>query len=161
MLEVGNGNLNYEENKSHFTLWCMMAAPLILGNDIRKFIKPDDTIDKDNPIYKILTNKDLISIDQDSLGVQCRRIKTNGAEDVLVKPLENDEVAVCFFNKVNSSTKMSVSMKEIVTKSFIATPAADEYIALDLWSGKTEEIKDRLEADVPAHGVRIFRIKVK
>ncbi len=161
MLEVGNGSLNYEENKSHFTLWCMMAAPLILGNDIRKFIKPDGSVDTENPTYKILSNKELIAIDQDALGVQCRRIRTNGAEDVLVKPLENDEFAVCFFNKASSPSKMNISVKEIISKSFIATPAADEYIARDLWSGKIKNIADKLEAEVPAHGVSVFRVMVK
>lgn len=161
MLEVGNGSLSYEENKSHFTLWCMMAAPLILGNDIRKFIKSDGTVDRDNPTLGILTNKDVIAVDQDSLGVQCRRIRTNGAEDVLVKPLENNEFAVCFFNKASSPSRMNISVKEIISKSFIATPAADEYIARDLWSGKIKNITDKLEAGVPAHGVRIFRVKVK
>ena len=161
MLEVGNGSLNYEENKSHFTLWCMMAAPLILGNDVRKFIRPDGTVDTENPTYKILSNKDVIAIDQDPLGVQCRRIRTNGAEDVLVKPLENDEFAVCFFNKASSPSRMNVSVKEIISKSFIATQAADEYIARDLWSGKIKNVTDKLEAGVPAHGVRIFRVRVK
>ena len=56
MLEVGNGNLTFDENKAHFTLWSMMAAPLILGNDVREFIKEDGTVDKDNKILQILTN---------------------------------------------------------------------------------------------------------
>lgn len=161
MLEVGNGNLNYEENKSHFTLWCMMAAPLILGNDIRKFISADGMVDIENPTYKIVSNRELIAVDQDPLGVQCRRIRTNGAEDILVKPLENDEFAVCFFNKAGSSTKMSVSIKEIVSKSFIATGTSAEYILRDLWSGTETVINDKVEADVPAHGVRIFRVRIK
>ncbi len=161
MLEVGNGNLNFEENKSHFTLWCMMAAPLVLGNDVRKFIKPDGTTDTENPTYKIVSNKDVIAIDQDPLGVQCRRIKTNGAEDILVKPLEGDEFAVCFFNKASSPSRMNVTMKEIISKSFIATPASEEYVARDLWNGKIKNITDKLEAGVPAHGIRIFRVKVK
>lgn len=161
MLEVGNGNLNFEENKSHFTLWCMMAAPLVLGNDVRKFIKPDGTTDTENPTYKIVSNKDVIAIDQDPLGVQCRRIKTNGAEDILVKPLEGDEFAVCFFNKASSPSRMNVTIKEIISKSFIATPASEEYVARDLWNGKIKNITDKLEAGVPAHGIRIFRVKVK
>ena len=66
MLEVGNGNLTFEENKSHFTLWSMMAAPLILGNDIREFIKPDGTVDTDNKVLQILTNKDVIAVNQDT-----------------------------------------------------------------------------------------------
>ncbi len=161
MLEVGNGSLNYEENKSHFTLWCMMAAPLILGNDIRKLMKPDGTVDAENPTYKIISNKDVIAIDQDPLGVQCRRIKTNGAEDILVKPLDGDEFAVCFFNKANSSTIMSITINEILSKSFDATQNADEYAARDLWSAETINVKDKIEASVPAHGVRIFRVKAK
>ena len=161
MLEVGNGNLNLEENKSHFTLWCMMAAPLILGNDVRKFIRADGTVDSENPVYKILSNKELIAVDQDPLGVQCRRIWTNGAEDILVKPLENEEFAVCFFNKANSSTKMKFSLSEIVSKSFIATPTAAEYIFRDLWNGKEEVATDKISANVPAHGVRIFRVRIK
>ena len=80
-----------EENKAHFTLWAMMAAPLILGNDIRDFIKADGTVDTDNKILEILTNKDVIAIDQDKLGIQCSRVKTNGITDVLVKPLENND----------------------------------------------------------------------
>ncbi|MBQ4603503.1 MAG: alpha-galactosidase [Clostridia bacterium] len=161
MLEVGNGNLNYEENKSHFTLWCMMAAPLILGNDVRNFIKSDGTVDEENPTYKIVSNRELIAIDQDSLGVQCRRIRTNGAEDVLVKPLEGDEFAVCFFNKANSPSRMEISLKEIVSKPFIATGMAEEYISRDLWKGKEKVISDKIEASVPAHGVRIFKVRVK
>jgi hypothetical protein len=161
MLEVGNGNLTFEENKSHFTLWCMMAAPLILGNDIRKFIKSDGSVDSENETLKILTNRNLIAVDQDLLGFQCKRIKTNGAEDVLIKPLENDEFAVCFFNKASSPSRMNISIKDIISKSFIATQASNEYIARDLWSGKIKNVTNKLEAGVPAHGVRIFRVKVK
>ncbi len=161
MLEVGNGDLTFEENKSHFTLWCMMASPLILGNDIRKFIKSDGSVDAENDTYKILTNKELIAVDQDELGIQCRRIRTNGAEDVLVKPLVNDEFAVCFFNKANSPARMEQSIKDIVCRSFVSTPISDSYLIRDLWSGIEELVSDRIEASVPAHGVRIFRVKVK
>ncbi len=161
MLEVGNGSLTYEENKSHFTLWCMMASPLILGNDVRKFVKPDGTVDTDNMTLKIVSNKELIAVDQDPLGVQCRRIKTNGAEDILVKPLEGDEFAVCFFNKAGSPSRMSYAVKDIALKPFISTPIADEYLIRDLWNGKEKIVSDKIEASVPAHGVRVFRVKAK
>ena len=161
MLEVGNGNLTFEENKAHFTLWCMMAAPLILGNDIREFILEDGSVDTENSTYKILTNKDVIAIDQDSLGVQCRRIKTNGAEDILVKPLVGGEFAVCLFNKANSSTKMFFSIKEIITNTFVKTPLTEEYLLKDLWSGEEFICNDKFEAEVPGHGVRLFRVRVK
>ena len=64
MLEVGNGNLTYDENKSHFTLWCILSAPLIAGNDLREM---------SNQTKSILTNKDLIEINQDILGIQGRQ----------------------------------------------------------------------------------------
>lgn len=161
MLEVGNGKFTDEENKSHFSLWCMMAAPLILGNDIRKFIKADGSVDTENETYKILTNKDMIAVDQDSLGIQCKRIRTNGAEDILVKPLENDEVALCFFNKAGTETKMSCRMNDIVCSTFVATPIADLYQVRDLWTGAEFYVSENIEADVPAHGVKVYRIKVK
>lgn len=159
MLEVGNGDLSYEENKTHFTLWCMMAAPLILGNDIRKFIKADGSVDTENPTYKIITNKELVAIDQDELGIQCKRFKTNGAEDVLVKPLVNDEFAVCFLNKSNTASRMSQSLNEIIRNTFVTTPVSEKYLIRDLWCGKEIEVKDGFEADVQGHGIRIFKVR--
>lgn len=161
MLEVGNGEFTFEENKSHFTLWCMMAAPLILGNDIRKFIKPDGTVDTENETYRILTNKELIAVDQDILGVQCRRVKTNGAEDVLIKPLVDDSFAICFFNKASSQSIMSYSIKEAVCQTFVSTPLEAEYEVQDLWSKENIVCVDSITADVPAHGVRIFKVRAK
>lgn len=161
MLEVGNGNLTFEENKSHFTLWCMLAAPLILGNDIRKFILDDGTVDTENPTYKILTNKEVIAVDQDALGVQCRRVKTNGAEDILVKPLVNDEFAVCLFNKASSETEIILSIKDILKNTFVTTPESNEYLLRDLWSKEGFLAKDTFAAKVPGHGIRIFKVRVK
>ncbi len=159
MLEVGNGKFTIEENKSHFTLWCMMAAPLILGNDIRTFIKSDGSVDTENDVYKILSNKELIAVDQDACGIQCRRIKTNGMHDVLVKPLENKEFAVCFFNKASEPFVMEHSLKDIVFRPFVETPYAKQYSVRDLWSGETEIVDNVISATVPGHGVRAFRVK--
>ena len=157
MLEVGNGKLTFEENKSHFTLWSMMAAPLILGNDIREFIKPDGSVDTDNKVLKILTNKDVIAINQDKLGIQCKRIKA-GLKDVLVKPLDNNEVAVCFFNKTNSKTEMSCSFSDIKNVISVTLPDNSNYICKELWD-KTEIIaSDMIKATVEPHGVKVFKI---
>lgn len=157
MLEVGNGNLTYEENKSHFTLWSMMAAPLILGNDIRNFIKPDGTVDTDNKVLQILTNKDVIAINQDKLGIQCKRIKT-GLKDILVKPLENNEVAVCFFNKSNKKTEMTCSFKDIKNVISVTLPDNNSYICKELWDKTETIVSDNLTATVEPHGVKVFRI---
>ena len=158
MLEVGNGNLTFDENKAHFTLWSMMAAPLILGNDVREFIKEDGTVDKDNKILQILTNKDVISIDQDKLGIQCKRIKTNLFQDVLVKPLENNEVAVCFFNKGKSNAYMTCDMVDVHNVVNVTLPKASSYKCVELWDKSEEIITDKLNTTVVPHGVKIFRI---
>ena len=159
MLEVGNGNLTENENKAHFSLWCMMAAPLILGNDLRKFIRPDGTVDKENPVFKIVSNKGAIAINQDKLGLQCRRVKSNGLCDVLVKPLENNEIAVCLLNKGPVEMEISFDMKAIAKESFSILPDADEYDVYDIWDEKEFEIKDCHSAKVAPHSVKLYRIK--
>lgn len=159
MLEVGNGKLTFEENKSHFTLWSMMAAPLILGNDIRDFIKPDGTVDADNKVLQILTNKDVIALNQDKLGIQCKRIKS-GLKDVLVKPLENNEVAVCFFNKTNSKTEISCLISEIHNVTKVTLPKSDKYVCKELWDKTETIVSDTISATVEPHGVKVFKISV-
>lgn len=159
MLEVGNGKLTVEENKAHFTLWCMLAAPLILGNDIRTFIKPDGSVDEGNKILPIITNKDLIAVDQDKKGVQARRLRTNAISDILVKPLENNEIAVCFFNKGPNARDMSVSISEIVNESYVDMPSAGVYQFTDLWTKEVNTTNSALCANVPSHGVAVFRVR--
>ena len=79
MLEVGNGKLTIEENRAHFTLWCMMAAPLILGNDLREL---QNGSKKSDAILKIVTNENLIRVDQDSLVKPAKRIARKGTIDI-------------------------------------------------------------------------------
>ncbi len=157
MLEVGNGKLTYEENKSHFTLWAMMTAPLILGNDLRAFIKEDGTVDKDNKVLQILTNKDVIAVDQDKLGIQCKRIKA-GLKDILVKPLENNEVAVCFFNKGSENAQITCDMADIHNVVEASLPSAESYTCKELWYKTEEIVTDKIITTVAPHGVKIFRI---
>ncbi len=158
MLEVGNGKLSVEENKSHFTLWAMMAAPLILGNDVREFVKADGTVDTENKILEILTNKDVISIDQDKLGIQCSRVKTTGLTDILVKPLENNEVAICFFNKGISTINMSYNLNDLHNIVNVTLPKADKYLCKELWDKTETTVTDKISADVCPHGVKVFRL---
>lgn len=159
MLEVGNGNLTFEENKSHFTLWCMMAAPLILGNDIRTFLNSDGNVDENNKVLDIIKNKELISIDQDKKGCQCRRIKTNGISDVLVKPLENGEAAVCLFNKSPAQLHMSVSINDVANLAYVDLKAGGNYQYTELWDNEAAVTNNEILADVPSHGVKVYRVK--
>ena len=89
MMEVGNGMSLYED-RAHFSMWCMLAAPLISGNDLRNMSK--ETID-------ILTNKDVIAIDQDSLGIEALKYYSKEKLEVWFKPLKNGDWAVCFLNR--------------------------------------------------------------
>lgn len=159
MLEVGNGKLTVEENKTHFTLWCMLNAPLILGNDVRKFIDCDGNVDYNNKILQIVTNKDLIAVNQDKKGMQCRRFKTNAISDILVKPLNKGEVAICFFNKSNSEKQMSVSLREIADLSYTDLANFGAYQFTDLWSKEIDVTTACINARVMPHGVRVFRVK--
>ncbi len=161
MLEVGVGSLTMEENRTHFSLWCMMAAPLILGNDIRKFINPDGTVDSDNKVLDILKNKNLIEIDQDNRGIGAKRIFTNAMTDILVKPLENRELAVCLLNKSSSQKEMSFSLTKLHNEAYIDLPIAKSYIVKDLWADTEVECNDIVKAVVPSHGVKVYRIKLR
>ena len=122
MLEVGVGDMKYNESEAHFALWCMMAAPLILGNDIR-VMSPE--------ICALIKNGDLISINQDKLGRQAKRIK-EGDIDVLVKPLTGGKTALCIFNKTDKQRKYEVKEEDLAKENYIeynASPVARDAIA--------------------------------
>ena len=158
MLEVGNGKLTEEENKAHFTLWCMMAAPLILGNDIRKFVDGNNEPVKENPTLKIVTNKNLINIDQDPLGKACKRIKRTPSVDILARPLQNGDVALCLFNKGSSRRTVPYDINALADDEYLSfrkTPG--KYEVHELWSD--EWFNDNtINATLPKHGVKVYRI---
>ena len=155
MLEVGNGSLTYDENVSHFSLWCMMAAPLMLGNDLRQFVvdgKPDEA----NKYLKILTNKKMIAIDQDKLGRQGKRVYTNGAVDIIAKPLEGHKVAVCMLNKSSFKRTVSFPLSKLADDSYLDFNAGEAYRVEDVWNETEFETDDRITAEVVSHGVKVF-----
>ena len=157
MLEVGNGKLTFEENKAHFSLWCMMAAPLILGNDVRKFILADGTADESCRTLQILKNNAMIAIYQDALGVQGRRIKA-GLTDVIVKPLSGGKTALCVFNKTNSQRAYSVDLCVVSNEGFLSMKKKREYEIFDVWDEKTF-CSGSLRGELPAHGVNVFIVE--
>lgn len=159
MLEVGVGQLNMEENRTHFSLWCMMAAPLILGNDIRKFINIDGTVDEDNKVLEILKNKELIAIDQDKRGIQAKRISSDIVSDILVKPLENHELAVCLFNKSSKPKEMEISLSKLHSDPFVDLPIKTSYKATNLWKKESFPLTDKIQTTVAPHGVAVYKIE--
>jgi alpha-galactosidase len=89
MMEVGHG-MSVGEDRAHFSMWCMLAAPLIAGNDLREMSKETK---------EILTHKEAIAIDQDSLGIQGYLYQQKDSVDTWIKPLANNEIAICFMNR--------------------------------------------------------------
>ena len=142
MLEVGNGNLTYAENKTHFSLWCMMASPLILGNDIRKL--PDE-----KRTLEILSNKDMIAINQDKLGKQCVRYKKTSTFDFLVKELENGRIAICIYNKKNKLKKTSFSAEYLPAEMHEKARKMKE-----IWTGKM--VTEGEEIAINGHDCMVF-----
>jgi alpha-galactosidase len=143
MLEVGNGHMSHNENVSHMSMWCMLAAPLLAGNDLSN-MKPDT--------LAILTNPEVIAINQDPKGVQGRWAWQVGPCEVWVKPLADGSVAALLINRGEDTENITASFKDLGisgTKS-----------VRDLWAKKDlGQVTDSFSADVPAHGVVMVKIQ--
>ena len=100
VLEVGNGGMTPAEYRAHFSLWAMLAAPLIAGNDLSSM--SDDTL-------SILTNRDVIAVDQDILGQQARKIMDDGNYEVWERPLKGGDKTVVLLNRSGTAKSMSVN----------------------------------------------------
>ncbi len=158
MLEVGNGKLTADENRAHFSLWCMMAAPLILGNDIRKFVNDDGTAIENHPVLNIVTNKELIAIDQDALGKAAKRIKKVQGIDIIARPLENGDTALCFFNTSAKSKGLSFNINDLATDEYLNFgETRSSYSVHELWSGEKFSASI-ISTSMPKHGVKVYRI---
>ncbi|MFZ5551224.1 MAG: glycoside hydrolase family 27 protein [Pseudomonadota bacterium] len=144
MLEVGNGGMTTTEYESHFSLWAMLAAPLIAGNDLSKM---------DADTVRILTNKDVIAIDQDPLGKQARRALKEGDLEVWVRPLQGGEYAAVLFNRGKTAAEMTLEWDRL------GLPATQKATVKDLWSKKvTKNVSGSHGGKVAPHGVLMFRI---
>ena len=154
MMEVGKG-MSQNEDRAHFSLWAMVAAPLMTGNDVRKMKK--ETIE-------ILTNKEVIAVDQDSLGVQGLKYKDDeqGVE-VWAKPLQGGDWAVCFLNRSEQKRTIEVEWSKIVigddvSKTTLNTNEAF-FLVRDLWGKKNiSDTKKKLLAVIATHDVLLVRL---
>jgi alpha-galactosidase len=144
MLEVGNGGLNDTEARAHFSMWCILAAPLMAGNDIRSMSAATRAI---------LTNKELIAVDQDPLGIQGRRVRRDGQLEVWSKQLSDGGRAVALLNRSEAPSEISVSWTDI------GYPESVSSSVRDLWDGKDLGLKKgSYSTTVPSHGVVVLRI---
>ncbi|MFF8787681.1 NPCBM/NEW2 domain-containing protein [Streptomyces sp. NPDC015125] len=143
MLEVGNGGMTDTEYRSHFSLWSMMAAPLLIGSDLRK-AGPET--------FEILANKDLIAIDQDRLGKQATVLKSESGRWTLVRQLADGARAVALFNETDRPQRITTTAKEL------GLPQADGYRLRDLWRHQDTHTTGTVSATVPAHGTAVYRV---
>ncbi|NRF71663.1 glycoside hydrolase family 27 protein [Aquincola sp. S2] len=144
MLEVGNGGMTSTEYESHFSLWAMLAAPLIAGNDLSKM---------DADTRRILTNADVIAVDQDALGQQARRIWKEGELEIWARPLKGGEHAVVLFNRGKAPAQMKVAWDQL------NLPAGLKAKVKDLWSKQvTNAVRGSYGGTVASHGVIMVRI---
>ncbi|MCD7872629.1 MAG: hypothetical protein LUG21_04905, partial [Clostridiales bacterium] len=157
MLEVGNGKLTDEENKTHFSLWCMLAAPLILGNDLRLLIGSDGEPKKDSSILKTVTNKSLILIDQDSLGKPAKMIKKFHGIDIIARPLANGDAALCFYNTTTHVKGISFDINDAAADEYLNLNSSSSYQVHELWSDERFSAKT-ISASLQKHGCKVYRI---
>jgi alpha-galactosidase len=144
MLEVGNGGMTPAEYRSHFSLWAMMAAPLMAGNDIAHM---------DDVTKSILENRDVIAVDQDPLGIQGRREWKQGDQEVWVKPLTGGAKAVLLFNRGETPVMIRATADQL------GWPAGIHARVRDLWAHKqVGGWTGAISATVEPHGVAMFRV---
>jgi alpha-galactosidase len=153
MLEVGNG-LTASEDRAHFSMWCMLAAPLISGNDLRS-MSPE--------VKSVLENKEVIALDQDALGIEGFVYSTNKNLEVWFKPLANGDWAMCALNRGQDAQKISFDWKkENVADSFSKRDAdfsTTTYSLQNLWTKESAgTTKKKLSAEIPGHDVLLLRL---
>jgi alpha-galactosidase len=142
MLEIGNGGMSGPEYRTHMTLWAMLAAPLLAGNDLR---------DMSPATKEILMNKEVIAIDQDKLGRQGRRVSKEAGAEMWMRPLENGDLAVAMFNRSDGMVSVSAPWELLGLKG--------KHKIRDLWVHEDlGSFRDGYSAQVPIHGVVLLRI---
>jgi len=148
MLEVGNGRMSFSEYIAHFSLWALLNAPLIAGNDLRSM---SDTT------RAILTNRAVIAVDQDWGGQQGTLLHndTTTHTQVCVKPMHDGSRAVVLLNRGSVATSISVATADL------GLPPAKEYQALDVWAHTVQTVLGDLQSGVPPHGAAMFVVKRK
>ncbi|MEO6965965.1 MAG: glycoside hydrolase family 27 protein [Acidobacteriaceae bacterium] len=142
MLEIGNGHMKPDEYRTHMSLWAILAAPLLAGNDLSKM---DDTT------KSILMNKEVIAVDQDRRGIQGDRVSAAGPFEIWMKPLEGGAKAVALFNRSEADYPITVPLKDVGLNGSVH--------ARDLWAHKDlGTLQVSYTAMVPRHGVVLLRL---
>ena len=153
MLEVGNG-MSAAEDRAHFSMWAMLAAPLMSGNDVRKMSAET---------RQILINKDVIGVDQDPLGVPAFPAVSENGIEIWARPLSNENWAICFLNRSDLPKTIDFDWKNRYIDDALSSRQIDArkttYSVRDLWTKKNMGTTDApLRAVVPPHEVLLLRL---
>jgi len=153
MLEVGNGQA-VNEDRAHFSMWCMLAAPLILGNDIRSMSQ--DTKD-------ILMNREVVAINQDSLGVQGLKFAVKDGLEFWFKPLANNDWAFCILNRTTEAKQYTIDWQSFNLYDEVAKRFTDfdskAYTIRNLWTKKAEGNTSKIKSvTILGHDVALYRL---
>ncbi|XP_034697569.1 alpha-galactosidase-like [Vitis riparia] len=147
MLEVGNGGMTKEEYQSHFSIWALAKAPLLIGCDVRSM---------DNSTFELLSNKEVIAVNQDELGVQGRKVKKDGNLEVWAGPLSDNKVAVVLWNRGSSQANMTAHWSDIGLSPSAVVDARD------LWADSTQSsVQGQLWAQVDSHACKMYILTPK
>ncbi|MGH9545987.1 MAG: glycoside hydrolase family 27 protein [Terriglobales bacterium] len=144
MLEVGNGGMTTEEYRAHFSLWSILAAPLIAGNDLRD-MKPE--------IHDILTNQEVIAVNQDPLGSEGRRVVKDGDLEVWAKQMQDGSRAVVLLNRDTTEKEIGVSWENLGYPSHLSASVRDLWKAKDLG-----QFKGKFSSKVAPHSVVMLKV---
>jgi alpha-galactosidase len=142
MLEVGNGGMKLEEYRTHMSLWALLAAPLLAGNDLST-MKPET--------IALLTNREVIAIDQDRLGKQADRVRAEGTQEIWARPLADGSKAIGIFNRFDWPQAIEINFHEFGYQGSVKSR--------DIWAGKDlGGLTGQYKANVPSHGVVLLRV---
>ncbi|MFJ4828510.1 NPCBM/NEW2 domain-containing protein [Streptomyces sp. NPDC088747] len=143
MLEVGNGGMTDTEYRSHFSMWSVMAAPLLIGSDLRH---------ASEATFDILGNKEVIAVDQDPLGRQGKVLSSEGGRWVVAKEMRDGSRTVALFNETGSAQHVATTARAV------GLPDAAAYTLRDLWQHRSYNTAGAISATVPAHGTVLVRV---
>ncbi|HTI63334.1 MAG TPA: glycoside hydrolase family 27 protein [Gemmatimonadaceae bacterium] len=142
MLEVGNGRMSNAEYIAHFSLWALLNAPLIAGNDLRSM---------NDSTRAILTNRDVIAVDQDWGGMQGHKVRDDGELEVWVKPMSSGDRAVVLLNRGSTAARIAASMSEIGL-------SGARHGARDLWTHRDTTVDGELATTLAPHSAAMYLV---
>lgn len=146
MLEIGNGGMTTDEYRAQMSLWSMLPAPLLAGNDLRTM---------DGATRDILLNREVIAVDQDRAGHPARRLQTQGRVEVLVRDMADGSVVVGFFNRGTAPASAHLAWTQLGPR-FAAGASAR-----DLWRHAVVDTREDFAAPLPAHASVLLRVRAR